>query len=179
MRRGWQRIAPLAIALLGLSVPAPRIARAQLVVATDTANAPRAVRLRPVFRVDALFARQSAVHAGAGLGVAAGNYVRLSLEGGAGIGLGRGEREPGASARVDLAARFLLDPYAQQPRGPYAGGGVSVRHDARDGWQPALLVLAGIEGRPRAGWAPSFELGLGRGARLGVVIRAARPERRP
>lgn len=172
-----QRIAPLAIALLASLPFVPRAAGAQG-TPVDPA-APRVARLRPLFRADVLFARNTAAHVGAGLAITAGNYVRLSLEGAAGIARGGVERQSVASGRVDLVGRFLLDPYAQHARGPYAGGGISVRRDGADGWRPALLVLVGIEGRPRAGWAPSLEAGLGRGARVGLVLRASRRDRRP
>jgi hypothetical protein len=59
----------------------------------------------------------------------------------------------------------------------YAGGGLAVRAADGDGRPFALLVL-GVEGRARGGAAPAVELGIGHGARLGFVLRRARPGRR-
>jgi hypothetical protein len=71
-------------------------------------------------------------------------------------------------------ARYLLDPLRQFKWGPYAGGGFTAQWDRRANWHGDLLVLVGIEGPVRAGWRPAVELGLGGGARLGVVLRRAR-----
>ena len=85
------------------------------------------------------------------------------------------------SGRVDLATRFLLDPFHEFSWGPYAGAGFSaqfLRWDRRTNWRGDLLVLIGIEGPAHAGWRTAVELGLGGGARLGVVLRRARSNSR-
>jgi hypothetical protein len=127
--------------------------------------------LRPVLRADAILATRTALQLAVGLDAPAGTYVRIEGTLGAGPSVGPGGAR--ASARADVVARFLLDPFRQLRRGPYAGGGVSVR---REGGRTAagLVALLGVEGAVRQGYAPSLELGLGRGVRLGVVLRRAR-----
>jgi hypothetical protein len=83
-----------------------------------------------------------------------------------------------ASGRIDVVTRYLLDPFHEFRWGPYAGAGVSALWDRRANWRGALLLLVGVEGPARAGWRTSVELGLGDGARLGVVLRRARPNAR-
>jgi hypothetical protein len=70
-----------------------------------------------------------------------------------------------------------MDPFRQSRWAPYAGAGLSGRYRSeRDGGPRAyLLVFLGVEG-PLAlgaleGWVPAFELGLGGGARVGVILR--------
>jgi hypothetical protein len=63
-----------------------------------------------------------------------------------------------------------------------AGGGLSVRYDQlaseRGRWRPLLALVVDLEG-PRIGSvAPAIQLGLGGGARLGVILRGADPQRR-
>ncbi|HMI45929.1 MAG TPA: hypothetical protein VK491_07170 [Gemmatimonadaceae bacterium] len=122
-------------------------------------------------RIDAIFARSGAVEAAYGFTVPAGIYVRTGLV--AGIGAGR----YGVEGRTDAIARFSMDPFRQSRWAPYAGAGLSGRYRSeRDGGSRAyLLVYLGVEG-PLAlgaleGWVPAFELGLGGGARVGVILR--------
>jgi hypothetical protein len=122
-------------------------------------------------RVDAIFARSGAVEAAYGFTVPAGIYVRTGLV--AGIGAGR----HGVEGRTDAIARFSMDPFRQSRWAPYAGAGLSGRYRSeRDGGARAyLLVFLGVEG-PLAlgaleGWVPAFEVGLGGGARIGVILR--------
>ena len=122
-------------------------------------------------RIDAIFARSGAVEAAYGFTVPAGIYVRTGLV--AGIGAGR----YGVEGRTDAIARFSMDPFRQSQWAPYAGAGLSGRYRSeRDGGSRAyLLVYLGVEG-PLAlgaleGWVPAFELGLGGGARVGVILR--------
>ena len=98
--------------------------------------------------------------------------MRVELVAGAGTLLADGG--PRFSARFDATARFLLDPLRERPRGPYVGGGLSARREggSTDG---DLVLLFGVEGRARRGWAPSVEGGVGGGVRIGVVLRRARP----
>jgi hypothetical protein len=126
-------------------------------------------------RVEGTAAREPAVHAGIGINVRAGYYARVGLTGAAGAARGADDVWRG-SQRVDAAVRFLLDPFTEQPRGLYGGAGVSLRHDAGD-LTPALLLLAGVEGRPRGGVSPALEVAVGGGVRFGVVLRRTRSGR--
>jgi hypothetical protein len=129
-------------------------------------------------RLDAIVARTTGVEAGLGLSVPAGIYLRTGLV--AGIGAGR----HGVEGRTDLVSRFSLDPFRQSRWAPYGGGGISGRYRSKlDGGSHAyLLVFLGVEGplaaANRSGIVPAFELGLGGGARLGVILRQGISARR-
>ncbi len=122
-------------------------------------------------RADAFVSRWTAVQGGVGISFPAGLYLRP----GAVIALGSGGK--GFDSRIDLFARFTLDPFRENRWGLYGGGGISGRHVERD--RPSshayLMVFAGLEGPLRgaalAGWAPAFEIGLGGGARIGFALR--------
>src|ERR1700730_6767551 len=79
-----------------------------------------------------------------------------------------------SSARVDLSARYLLDPFHEIAWGLYGGAGFSSRWDEASHWHEYLLVLAGVEGPAKGGWRAAIEGGLGGGVRIGVVLRRAR-----
>ncbi len=129
-------------------------------------------------RLDGLLAEQAAVHAGYGVSVPAGLYVRTGLVLGAGLG------RHGLEGRSDLIGRFSFDPLRQSRWGPYGGGGVSARfHSTEDGGANAyLLIFLGVEGPLPAGrtrgWVPAVEVGLGGGARVGIVMRRGIHSRR-
>ena len=122
-------------------------------------------------RVDGLFATNSALHAGLGLSIPAGIYVRTGLIGAVGGG------NHGLESRLDLLGRFSLDPFRQNRWGPYGGAGISgrFRPAAAGGSHAYLLVYLGLEGPlavgNRTGWVPAFELGLGGGTRVGIILR--------
>ncbi len=122
-------------------------------------------------RLDGIIAHTTGVEAGLGLTIPAGIYVRSGLV--AGVGAGR----HGVEGRTDLISRFSLDPFRQSRWAPYGGGGVSGRYRSKlDGGSRAyLLIFFGVEGPLRlgrtSGFVPAFELGLGGGARVGVVLR--------
>lgn len=124
-------------------------------------------------RLDGIVARSNAIEAGYGISIPAGIYVRNGLVLGAGVG------HNGADARADLISRFSLDPFRQSRWAPYGGAGLSgrFRPDADGGSRAYLLVFIGVEGGlpqgARSGWVPAVELGLGGGARLGIVLRRA------
>ena len=156
-----------------------RVKRARLLIALGVVAALPAVggaqmnqqKFQSEGRIDAIFARSGAVEAAYGFTVPAGIYVRTGLV--AGIGAGR----HGVEGRTDAIARFSMDPFRQSRWAPYAGAGLSGRYRSeRDGGSRAyLLVYLGVEG-PLAlgaleGWVPAFELGLGGGARVGVILR--------
>ena len=127
--------------------------------------------LQVEWRLDAIFANTSAGQAGLGMSVPVGTYVRSGVV--AGVGAGR----HGVDGRTDLIARFSLDPFRQSRWAPYGGGGISGRYRSElDGGSMAyLMVFLGLEGPlplgQASGWVPSIELGLGGGARVGLVLR--------
>jgi len=157
----------LAVRVATLLTLAFGAAHAQAVVS----NGPRAL-----VRLDAIAARSAAVQAGLGITVPAGTYLRLEA-----TVAGGPSRRDGAivgGGRADLLGRFLVDPFAQTARGPYAGGGVSFRRDGGDRTRAYLLAVFGVEGRRRHGAYPALELGLGGGVRLGVALRGSPAGRR-
>ena len=132
---------------------------------------------RLVLRADVVAARATSAQLAAGATLPLGNDVRLDAVAGAGVT--RGDGDTRGSARADVVARFLLDPFLQSSRGVYGGAGVSALHDAvDDGWRGYLVAVVGVEGRPRGRFIPALEIGLGSGARAGVVLRGARRGRR-
>jgi hypothetical protein len=90
-----------------------------------------------------------------------------------GVGAGR----HGVESRADFIMRFSLDPFRQSRWAPYAGAGLSGRFRPTDdgGSKGFLLVFLGLEGplpdRHLSGWVPALEVGLGGGARVGVILR--------
>jgi hypothetical protein len=129
-------------------------------------------------RLDAIVASTTGVEAGIGLSIPSGIYVRTGFV--AGVGAGR----HGAEGRTDLVMRFSLDPFRQSRWAPYGGAGISGRYRSNlDGGSRAyLLIFVGAEGplpfgRP-TGLVPAFEVGLGGGARLAVIVRRGIAARR-
>jgi hypothetical protein len=128
-------------------------------------------KIQSEVRIDAIFARSGGVEAAYGFTVPAGIYVRSGLV--AGLGAGRHSVE----GRTDLVSRFSFDPFRQSSWAPYAGAGFSGRYRSpMDGGSRAyLLVFLGTEGPlpfgQTAGWVPAVEVGLGGGARVGVMLR--------
>ena len=125
------------------------------------------------WRIDGLFARTSGVEAGLGVSVPTGIYVRNGLVGGIGVG------RHGAEGRTDLLSRFSLDPFRQSRWALYGGGGISGRYRTHEdgGAHAYLLLFLGVEGPLPAGrsggWVPAFEVGLGGGGRVGIILRRA------
>ena len=146
---------------LGLGATLPTNGDAQLVQQ----------RFQSEARLDAIFARNSAVEAAYGFTVPAGIYIRSGLV--AGIGAGR----HGLEGRTDLVSRFSFDPFRQTRWAPYGGGGLSGRYRSKldGGSRGYLLVFLGVEGPlplgERSGWVPAVEVGLGGGARVGLILR--------
>ena len=167
-----------------MSRAAPAWVIAALLVAGRAAGAqvPAPARLVPEFRADVIAGDRAAVHAGAGLQVPVGYYVRIGVVAGGGVALGEREGPVGAgeesglrgSGRVDVLARFVLDPFRQSRYGLSVGGGVSLRADEGERGWPVLLVAIDVEGRRSArGLVPAVQVGLGGGARLGIILRRA------
>ena len=124
-------------------------------------------------RVAGILATTDALHAGLGANVRMGTYLRAGALGAFGTSFDPDGSH--ASARVDAAARFLLDPLRQVRWGPYGGGGLSLRHESASGWRGYLLIFLGVDGPTIGGRVdPALEVGLGGGTRVGVVLRGAR-----
>ena len=149
------------------------LALAALTCASGRSLAQDTAPITGELRLDALAGgRESpaAVHAGVGIARRMGTYARLALIAGA------GPSEDGFSGRAEAAARFHLDPFRQRRWGAYGGAGAGVFWG--DSTEPFLLILLGVEGPRRGGWAPAVEVGLSRGVRLGVALRRTPPDRR-
>lgn len=128
-------------------------------------------RIQSELRVDGIFASSGAVQAGYGVSIPAGIYLRTGVVGAIGAST------HGFESRADLLGRFSLDPFRQSKWAPYGGAGISgrFRPASAGGSHAYLLVFLGLEGPmragSRAGWVPAFEVGLGGGARVGVILR--------
>ena len=123
-------------------------------------------------RLDGIIARVGAVQLGVGATTVAGTYVRLGMDGALGFS------RHGLSGRIDGLARFHFDPFRQSRWAPYGGGGLSGRFDKGEKARAYLLVFLGLDGPASGSVAPSFELGLGGGGRVGIILRYARKDRR-
>jgi hypothetical protein len=127
-------------------------------------------------RLDAIAGTHDQLHLGAGLIVPLGTYARaVPIVAG---GVARVDGEARGSARAEGVVRFLLDPLRERRWGVYGGAGVGASWIDGDGWRTPLVVVLGVEGRVRRGYALAAELGLGGGARLGIVVRRTRQGRR-
>lgn len=139
-------------------------------------------RLQPEARVDVIAGRSTALHAGVGLSRPLGTYVRVGAVAAGGVVTGGSGSVSGgelrASARGDLLARFLLDPFLQSRWAPYAGGGASARYDEDGRARGYMVAFVGVEGPPMGGLLPALEVGLGGGTRMGVTLRRALEARR-
>lgn len=139
-----------------------------------------AARVSPELRADVILGDRAAVHLGAGVQIPLGTYARLGLSGAAGRRLeGGAARPPGrsaASGRIDVLARFLLDPFRQTAYGLSVGGGLGIRAESGERVRPVLLVAVDLEGRrSKGGLVPAFQAGLGDGVRLGLILRRGVP----
>lgn len=129
-------------------------------------------RIQPEVRAEAVVARRFAALVMGGANTTLGMYVRA----GTAIGAGVADAENGAvvALRADVAIRFLLDPFAENAWGPYAGGGLTVRRDGTEPSRAGLLLIFGVEGRRARRWTPAVEAALGEGVRIAVVLRKKR-----
>lgn len=128
----------------------------------------------PELRADVITGRTRAVQIGAGVQLPIGYYVRVGAVAAAGARYdASATAAPGAVGRVDVAARFLLDPFRQSRVGASVGGGLSVLAAPGDRARPLLLLLLDLEGRRTArGLVPAVQIGVGGGVRLGIALRA-------
>lgn len=151
-----------------------RMAALLLMVVPRLAIAQRDVqRWQPEARLELLAARTSAVHLAAGANVIGSDYVRLALL--AGGGARRVGDSVRASGRVDVVARFQVDPFRQFKRGLYAGGGGTWMFDDKLTPRVGLLLVLGYEGpAARNKLITGAEIGVGGGVRIGMTIRTAR-----
>ena len=140
------------------------------------AAGPGGVRLEA--RAEVIAARRTSFAFGAGASLPASNYARIAVWGSGGPLLGANATGDGDVSSTVLRAegvvRFLLDPFAERKRGFYASAGIGSRFMRHTASAQYLVLLLGFEGRQRRAWLPAMELGLGDGARAGVVLRQAR-----
>jgi hypothetical protein len=147
-----------AIALLAV---APASVRAQ----------PPRAPVAPELRIDVIGARPTSVQGAVGLEIPAGTYMRIGVLGGAGVTID-GDESSRAAGRIDVLARFLIDPFRQARWGFSAGAGVSLRADPGEKVRPRLLAAVDLESRRTSGGvSPSIQIGLGGGVRGGVGLR--------
>ena len=134
----------------------------------------------PVFseyRIDAIVDGGMAAEVGMGRQLALDYYVRLGLTGA--VGASRRAGVTKTSGRVDVVARYLLDPFRELGWGFSLGGGVSAAYTDGDAHvHPYLTVVADLEGRRRRGISPAVQLGLGGGARIGLAFRTSKGQSR-
>lgn len=127
--------------------------------------------IAPELRLDIIGTRPTSVQGAVGVEMPAGYYVRVGLLAGAGPTIDR-DGATRAAGRVDVLARFLIDPFQQSRWGFSAGAGVSLRADPGERVRPRLLVAVDLEGRrTRRGLTPAVQVGLGGGVRGGVGLR--------
>jgi hypothetical protein len=169
-RPAARRTLLLACAVLIVGTLLSAAAEAQ--VTGPAARDAAARRVDGEVRLDALIARVGAIQLGAGATAVAGTYVRAGVDGALGFS------RHGLSGRIDGFARFHFDPFRQSRWAPYGGGGLSGRFDKREKARAYLLIFLGVDGPAGGGVTPSFELGLGGGGRVGVILRQARKDRR-
>jgi hypothetical protein len=136
------------------------------------AQAPATPKIDAEVRLDGIIARVDAIHLGVGATTVVGTYVRMGADGAVGF------NRHGLSGRVDGLARFHFDPFRQSRWAPYGGGGISGRFDKGEKARAYLLIFLGIDGPVSGSVTPSFEVGLGGGGRVGIILRQARKDRR-
>ena len=156
----------LVASLLATAVPWES-ARAQT---TSTASVPE-------LRADVIAASHTTLaQLGAALNVGSAGYGRVALVAAGGTATRDGQTR--ASARIDAAIRFHLDPYRLARFGAYAQGGLSGLYNTFDGWRALVSTTIGMELPARGHTTWALEVGLGGGVRVGAAIRLARPDSR-
>ena len=148
-----------------------------LAAASFTRAAAQSSALRPPryaeYRGDLITGDGETLQAGGGVTVPVGYYVRVGVIGAAGATWRDDAVHP--SARTDVIARFSLDPFREEPVGLSLGGGVSVPYVEGRRIRPYLTAVVDVEGRRRGGFTPAVQLGVGGGARIGLVLRRSSP----
>jgi hypothetical protein len=184
-----QAVAPLACGMRALFFALALSWVPALTAQQARADDPRAVPLAPVVELRTVVpvGGDPEFQVGPGISLRAGWYLRGSV-----AVLGGALRRNSASvgvARVEAAVRFHLDPFFEAPgcrrrqegtlcRGLYGGVGLSQRvlGSGIGADDPALLLLAGIEGRRTQAGVWALELGVGGGLRVGAAWRANRKD---
>ena len=165
MRQAVARLFALSLVLFGH--PAS-VAGAQQRVTAD---------VQAELRLGAMVSPEPAPHAGVGVNIRAGWYSRLGISAEAGATRVAGEWR--GSQRIAGTARFLLDPFGERRLGLYGGAGLGLHRVGEGPPRGVLLLLLGVEGRMRRGrLVPAFEVGLGGGVQLGLVLRPGRADSR-
>jgi hypothetical protein len=161
-------LAPLAALAATLAVPPPSV----------LAQSPGALAVGPVepeIRLDALLAeRRQTYHLGVGAFRSVGRAVRAGVVVGGGIT----DREAGyqgarLSSRAEVVGRFTLRTSDAGRPQLYLGAGAGALWVTNESGRGVAHLLVGGEVYG-GGWRHAFELGLGGGVRLGVVLRRAR-----
>ena len=159
---------------------APFLSLVALAVAASCARAQQAARPEPELRADVIdvrSAREGTVHAGVGIGIPLGYYARFGIV--AGGGITRRDDVQHGSGRIDVVVRFLFDPFREARWGLSIGGGMSVMYEAQEDWRELVLVAIDLESPPlRRRVVPALQLGLGGGARVGLILRPYQQGRR-
>jgi hypothetical protein len=130
-------------------------------------------------RIDAIDVRSpesGTLHGGIGTNIPLGYYVRLEFDGAGGVT--RRDSVDHSSGRVDVLARFLLDPFAEARWGLSIGGGMSAMFADGARTHGYLVIVTDLEGPRVSGIVPALQIGLGGGVRVGVVARAYRSGQR-
>lgn len=130
-------------------------------------------------RADAINPRSTSdgtLQAGVGVNIPLGSYARLEVDGAGGVT--RRASSDHHSGRADAIVRFLLDPFAESAWGLSIGGGMSALFAEGARTREYLVVVADVEAPRVSGIVPAVQVGLGGGARVGLVLRAYRPGRR-
>ena len=149
--------------------------RISLIVALAAARAASAcaqgLPVTKELRLDALIGNRPAVEVGASLIVPGGVYSRTALTAATGVAWRAGTSE--SATRVEVVSRFLLDPFRESPYGLSIGGGLGITNaPVGSRWRPYLALVVDLEGARSGGLTPAVQLGLGGGARLGIVLRS-------
>jgi hypothetical protein len=129
-------------------------------------------------RGDVLAGRTTSWHAGAGAAWRLGGYVQLGLVAAGGVTRGPASRVDDGTApsgRAELVARFVVDPRGGEGLRWYGGAGAGALFVRGARGLARVHVVAGVEGRPRGRVRVGAEVGVGGGARVGLVLRRAEP----
>jgi hypothetical protein len=108
---------------------------------------------------------------GAGANIPAGYYVRVGVGASA---VHDWDRAGGHALMAGLAARFLLDPFAESAWGAYAGGGLGAEWRSGERGRPAVTLQLGMALPGQGRWERAVEVEAGAGLRVAFVLRPRR-----
>lgn len=126
-------------------------------------------RILPELRTDVVAGTTSIAHLGGGVHINTGAYVRMAILAGGGYAWRDSVRD--ASYRLEVQARFLLDPLRTSRFGLYGIGGINAAHDPLAEWQTRLLMGVGVELPAHGRAALAIEAALAGGFRISVATR--------